>query len=135
VTVMARTLTPPLFAFIVYLSIIAAIRLLPSSGEGSSPVEEFLQIGLIIMVPALASFLFLRKVKVDPGPFWVTSTITTVLASSIIYALLTMNCTPTTCDDGVVWFFLTALVILGFLIGALLHKLTEKLDSRSSPPT
>jgi len=130
---MNRAMTTFLFSLIVYLSIIAAIRLLPPSDEGPSPVEEFLQIGLIIMVPALASFLFLRKVKVDPGAFWVASTITTVLASSIIYALLTMNCTPTTCDDGVVWFFVTALVIPGFLIGALLYKLTEKLGSRSSP--
>ena len=130
---MNRAMTPFLFSLIVYLSIIAAIRLLPPSDEGPSPVEEFLQIGLIIMVPALASFLFLRKVKVDPGAFWVASTITTVLASSIIYALLTMNCTPTTCDDGVVWFFVTALVLLGFLIGALLYKLTERPGSRSSP--
>ncbi|WP_297514943.1 hypothetical protein [Thermococcus sp.] len=130
---MNRAMTPFLFSLIVYLSIIAAVRLLPPSDEGPSPVEEFLQIGLIIMVPALASFLFLRKVKVDPGAFWVASTITTVLASSIIYALFTMNCTPTTCDDGVVWFFVTALVLLGFLIGALLYKLTERPGSRSSP--
>ena len=131
---MNRAMTTFLFSLIVYLSIIAAIRLLPPSDEGPSPVEEFLQIGLIIMVPALASFLFLRKVKVDPGAFWVASTITTVLASSIIYALLTMNCTPTTCyENAIIWFFLTLLVLLGFLIGALLYKLTEKLGSRSSP--
>jgi len=130
---MNRTLTSFLFVLLVYLSIIAAIRLLPPSDEGPSTVEEFLQVGIIIAVPALASFLFLRKVKVDPGAFWVASTITVVLASIVTYAILTRNCTPTTCDDGVVWFFLTALVILGFLIGVLLYKLTEKLGSRSSP--
>ncbi|WP_227738671.1 hypothetical protein [Thermococcus eurythermalis] len=132
---MNRSMASLLLTLLIYLSIIAAIRLLPPSDEGPSTVEEFLQVSIIIAVPALASFLFLRKVKVDPGAFWVASTITVVLASIVTYAILTRNCTPTTCDDGVVWFFLTALVILGFLIGALLHKLTEKLGSRSSPPT
>ena len=123
-----------LFTLLVYLSIIAAIRLLPPSDEGPSPVEEFLQVGIIIAVPALASFLFLRKTREPPAEFGLTSVMTVMVASVILYLILTRNCTPTTCDDGVVWFFLSGVVILGLLLGALIYRLTGKPGSRCSPP-
>ncbi len=129
-------LSVPLFAlltYLLYLSLIFALAHLPLSGDEPNILLDLLPVVIGVFVPAVASFLFLRKVKVDPGAFWMASTITTVLASSIIYALLTMNCTPTTCyENAIIWFFLTLLVLLGFSVGVLLYKLVEKLGSRSS---
>ncbi|EEB74259.1 hypothetical protein [Thermococcus sp. AM4] len=131
---MNRTLASFLFVLLVYLSIIAAIMLLPPSDEGSSPIEELLQIGLLIAVPALASFLFLRRTREPPAEFGLTSVLTVMLVSVVLYLVLTRNCTPTTCDDGVVWFFVSGIILLGLLLGALLYRLSMKSGSGASPP-
>ena len=131
---MNRALAPSLFALVVYLSIIAAIRSLPPSDVGLSTVEEILQIGLLIALPAIASFLFLRRTRESPAEFGLTSVLAIMLASVVLYLILTRNCTPTTCDDGAVWFFLSGIVILGLLLGALIYWLSMKSGSRASPP-
>ena len=85
-------------------------------------------------MPAILSLQFLRKTQAPPGEFWFASTVTVLLASFILAIVLTRNCTPSTRgDNAVILFFLAAFVILGFLIGAFLHKLTEKPGSGSSP--
>ena len=131
---MNRTLASFLFVLLVYLSIIAAIMLLPPSDEGASPIEELLQIGFLIAVPALASFLFLRRTREPPAEFGLTSVSTVMLVSVVLYLVLTRNCTPTTCDDWVVWFFVSGIILLGLLLGALLYRLSMKSGSGVSPP-
>ena len=120
--------------YLIYLLFLFGLTYFPSSISGD--VADLLVVLLGILLPAAASFVFLRKTQAPLGEFWFASTVTVLLASFILAIILTRNCTPSTRNDNaVILFFLTALVIPGFLIGALLHKLTERPGSRSSPPT
>ena len=94
---------------------------------------DLLPVVLGVVVPVIPSFIFLRKKKMSPGLFWIISTATVMSVSIVTDLLLTRNCTPTTCDDEVVWFIPTALVSLGFLVGAVIYKLIGRSCSRISP--
>ncbi|WP_157721590.1 hypothetical protein [Thermococcus pacificus] len=89
-------------------------------------IINFLPVILGVVVPAIPTFIFLRKKKMPPGLFWAISMATVTFVSIATYPLFTINCTPTICDDEVVWFIPTALVILGFLAGAVICRLTGR---------
>lgn len=128
----------PLFALFVYLFYLsltfAFVHLFHISGDNPSLIIDLLPVVLGIFVPAVFSFIFLRKTKTPPGFFWVISTITMTLISLALYPLVMRNCTPTTCDDDVVWFVPIVFISLGFLIGAISYKLADTSIPRN-PPT
>ena len=128
-----RGVPAPLFAlsvYFAYLLVIFALIKLPVSGDEPNLLLDLLPVVIGLLMPAVASFLFLRKTSAQPGLFLISSTATVMFASLITYSIITRNCAPR-CDDDVVWFFLSGLVVLGFMIGALLYLLARRL---SSPP-
>ncbi|GAB6135738.1 hypothetical protein [Thermococcus prieurii] len=135
---LGRPFSTIVFAFSVYflyMGIIFTLARLPLSGDEPNLLLDLLPVVIGLFVPAIASFLFLQKTKVPLGFFWMSSAITVILASLITYTIITRNCTPTACDDNdAILAFMAALVILGFLLGVFLYRLTGKPGSRSSPP-
>lgn len=114
-----------LFSYAFYLSFLLILGKFVTGDEPSLIVDVLpLVLGLF---PAVLSFLFLRRTKTHPGLFVGVSTLTVAVASLVTYLILTRDCTPTACDDGIVWFLLSGIVILGLLMGVAFYKLAEVL--------
>ena len=113
-----------LFTYVLLLYLLIHLNI--SGYEPVPPLIDILPVVLMIAVPAVVSFVFLIKVHMSGINFVLISIVTTLLASNAWYMIATRDCTPTTCEEGVVWFFITGLFILGFLLGAIIYALKNR---------
>ena len=113
-----------LFSYGLYLAFLSTLgRFL--TGDEPGLILNFLPLAVGLLFPAVLSLFFLGRTRIPRGLFVGVSALTIVGASLISYFFVTRNCTPTTCDDGGLWFLLSGIVILGLMIGVTLHKLAE----------
>ncbi|MDI3475780.1 MAG: hypothetical protein PWQ79_846 [Thermococcaceae archaeon] len=118
--------------YFAYLILIFALTHLGLSGDEPSTIIDFLPLALGILVVSIPSFFFLKMTRMSPGLFWMFSTVTVTFASLLTYPIATRGCTPATCDDTILWFFLVVLTSLGFLIGAAIYRLSGWQGFRNS---